>query len=112
MLKLKQPNGLENVEGIAAVDGIDVLWIGQSDLSASIGIPGQFGHPDFVAAMDRVVNACKDNGKIGGFMPTTLDLAEVVADKGFRMLAWSGDVWIYQAGLKAGMNSLREFISK
>jgi len=110
--QIETTNGLENVEGIAAVDGIDVLWIGQSDLSASIGIPGQFGHPDFVAAMDRVINACKDNGKIGGFMPTTLDLAEVVADKGFRMLAWSGDVWIYQAGLKAGMNSLREFISK
>lgn len=104
--------GLENVEAIAAVDGIDVLWIGQSDLSASIGIPGQFQHPDFVAAMDRVINACNKNGKIGGFMPTTLDLAEVVARKGFRMLAWSGDVWIYQAGLKAGMNSLRGFLSK
>ena len=104
--------GLENVEAIAAVDGIDVLWIGQSDLSASIGVPGQFEHPKFVAAMDRVITACNDNGKVGGFMPTTLDLAEVVAEKGFRMLAWSGDVWIYKAGLTAGMNSLREFLSK
>jgi len=77
-----------------------------------MGIPGQFEHPKFVEAMDRVIAACNDNGKIGGFMPTTLDLAEVVADKGFRMLAWSGDIWIYQAGLKSGMNSLREFINK
>lgn len=110
--QIETSSGLENVEAIAAVDGIDVLWIGQSDLSASIGIPGQFDHPDFLAAMDRVVAACNANGKIGGLMPTTLDFAEVCVQKGFRMLAWSGDVWIYQTGLKAGMNSLREFVNK
>ncbi|MFT4556952.1 MAG: 2-keto-3-deoxy-L-rhamnonate aldolase RhmA [Porticoccaceae bacterium] len=110
--QIETADGLKNVEAIAAVDGIDVLWIGQSDLSASIGIPGQFDHPDFLAAMDRVAAACNDNGKIAGLMPTTLDFAEVCVEKGFRMLAWSGDVWIYQAGLKAGMNSLREFVNK
>ncbi|MBI1311488.1 aldolase [bacterium] len=101
--------GLENVEAIAALDGIDVLWIGQSDLSASLGVPGQFGHPTFVAAVDRVIAACNTHGKIGGFMTTTLDFGEWVAQKGFRMLAWSGDVWIYQAALKSGMNQLRSF---
>ncbi|NQV24348.1 MAG: aldolase [Rhodopirellula sp.] len=110
--QIETAEGLDNVEGIAAVDGIDVLWIGQSDLSASIGIPGQFGHPDFLAAMDRVIAACNAHGKIGGLMPTTLDFAEVVVEKGFRMVAWSGDVWIYQAGLRAGMNSLREFVAR
>jgi len=101
--------GLENVEAIAAVDGIDVLWIGQSDLSASLGVPGQFDHPTFVAAVDRVIAACRTHGKIGGFMTTTLDFGEWVAKKGFRMLAWSGDVWIYQAALKSGMETLRSF---
>lgn len=110
--QIETATGLENVEAIAAVEGIDVLWIGQSDLSASIGVPGQFEHPKFVEAMDQVIAACNTNGKIGGFMPTTLDLAEVVASKGFRMLAWSGDIWIYQAALKSGMNSLREFITR
>ncbi|MGZ0170958.1 MAG: HpcH/HpaI aldolase family protein [Planctomycetales bacterium] len=110
--QIETADGLQNVEAIAAVDGIDVLWIGQSDLSASIGIPGQFDHPDFLAAMDQVVAACNAHGKIGGLMPTTLDFGEVCVQKGFRMLAWSGDVWIYQAGLTAGMNSLREFVSK
>ncbi|MDA0808630.1 MAG: aldolase/citrate lyase family protein [Planctomycetota bacterium] len=110
--QIETADGLANVEAIAAVDGIDVLWIGQSDLSASIGIPGQFDHPDFLAAMDRVIKACNGNGKIGGLMPTTLDFAEVCVEKGFRMLAWSGDVWIYQSALKSGMNSLREFVNK
>jgi 2-keto-3-deoxy-L-rhamnonate aldolase RhmA len=101
--------GLECCEAIAAIDGIDVLWIGQSDLSASLGIPGQFDHPKFVAAVDRVIAACNDNSKIGGFMVTTLDFGEWVAKKGFRMLAWSGDVWIYQQALKSGMNTLRGY---
>jgi 2-keto-3-deoxy-L-rhamnonate aldolase RhmA len=101
--------GLENVEAIAAVDGIDVLWIGQSDLSASLGVPGQFDHPTFVAAVDRVIAACNAHGKIGGFMTTTLDFGEWVAKKGFRMLAWSGDVWIYKAALRSGMETLRSY---
>jgi 2-dehydro-3-deoxyglucarate aldolase/4-hydroxy-2-oxoheptanedioate aldolase len=101
--------GLNCVEEIAAVPGIDVLWIGQFDLSASLGIPGQFTHPMFVAAVDRVIAACHAHGKIGGFMTTTLELGEWVAKKGFRMLAWSGDVWIYQAALKQGLESMRKF---
>lgn len=110
--QIETASGLENVEAIAAVDGIDVLWIGQSDLSASIGVPGQFDHPKFVAAVDRVIAACEANGKIGGFMVTTRDFGQWVAEKGFRMLAWSGDVWIYQEGLKSGMDALRGFAEK
>lgn len=101
--------GLDNVEEIAAVDGIDVLWIGQSDLSASLGVAGQFDHPDFVAAVDRVIAACRSRGKTGGFMTTTLEFGEWVANRGFRMLAWSGDVWIYQAALASGVDKLRKF---
>lgn len=110
--QIETATGLENVDAIAAVDGIDVLWIGQSDLSASIGVPGQFDHPKFVDAVDRVIAACNAHGKIGGFMTTTLDFGDWVASKGFRMLAWSGDVWIYQAALADGMNQLRGFAEK
>lgn len=104
--------GVEHVEEIAAVDGIDVLWIGQFDLSASLGIPGQFTHPTFVAAVDRVIAACRAHNKVGAFMTTTPEFGEWVVSKGFKMLAWSGDIWVYQAALRNGMNSLREMLAK
>ena len=55
--QIETAQGLENVDRIAQVDGIDVLWIGQYDLSSSLGIPGQFNHPDFLSATERVIAA-------------------------------------------------------
>src|SRR5436853_389015 len=46
--------GIRNVEEIAGVDGVDVLWVGHFDLTNSMGIPGQFEHPDFRQAVGAV----------------------------------------------------------
>src|SRR5215813_5720491 len=59
--------GLAAVDEIAAVDGIDVLWVGHYDLTNSMGIPGQFDHPDYLAALDTVAGAAKAHGKAAGF---------------------------------------------
>jgi 2-keto-3-deoxy-L-rhamnonate aldolase RhmA len=57
---------LENVEAIAAVPGIDVVHIGSSDLSSDLGHPGPNTHPKVVAAIERVVAACRKHGKVPG----------------------------------------------
>jgi 2-keto-3-deoxy-L-rhamnonate aldolase RhmA len=57
---------LENVEAIAAVPGVDVVHIGSSDLSSDLGVPGQNMHPKVLAALERVVAACRKHGKIPG----------------------------------------------
>jgi 2-dehydro-3-deoxyglucarate aldolase/4-hydroxy-2-oxoheptanedioate aldolase len=99
--------GIENVEKIAAVEGIDVLWIGHNDLTNSMGIPGQFDHPDYLAAVERVLAACRANNKAAGMMPTTVELARDLLAQGFRILAYSGDIWIYQQALKEGLAAIR-----
>ena len=58
--------GLENVEEIAAVEGVDVLHVGSNDLLANMGKPGKFDDPAIVAAQDRVIAAAKAHGKIAG----------------------------------------------
>jgi len=99
--------GVENVEEIAAVAGIDVLWIGHNDLTNSMGIPGQFEHPDYLAAVERVLAACHANGKAAGMMPTTVELARDLLAQGFRIVAYSGDIWIYQQALREGLAAIR-----
>jgi 2-dehydro-3-deoxyglucarate aldolase/4-hydroxy-2-oxoheptanedioate aldolase len=99
--------GLDQVDDIAAVDGIDVLWIGQTDLTCSLGIPGQFDHPNFHAAVDRVVQACRKHKKTAGYMALGLDEARRFRDRGFGMLAYSGDLWIYQQALREALAGLR-----
>lgn len=99
--------GLANVDEIVAVEGIDVLWIGQFDLSNSLGIPGQFSHPQFVDAVARVLAACQRHNKIPGFMVGDVAWGQRLLDQGYRMIAYSGDCWILQAALRDGLTALR-----
>ena len=100
--------GVENVDAIAAVEGIDVLWIGHFDLSLSLGTPGQFAHTKMEEATARVLAACKKHGKTAGIMPTDVAGGKAVLDQGFRIVAYSGDLWIYQAALRRSLAELRE----
>ena len=63
--------GLANVEEIAAVDGIDVLWLGHFDLTSSMGIAGQLDHPDYLAAIARIVSAANAQNKMGELLHNT-----------------------------------------
>lgn len=99
--------GVENVERIAAVDGIDVLWIGHFDLTNSLGIPGQFTHPEFTSAVDRVVRACAQHGKAAGFMVASVEEGRAKLAQGFRCIAYWGDLWIYGQALRQGIEGMR-----
>jgi len=66
ILMVESKAALDNIEGIAAVPGVDVIHIGTNDLSTDLGHPGQLAHPDVLAAVARVVKACKANGKYAG----------------------------------------------
>jgi 2-dehydro-3-deoxyglucarate aldolase/4-hydroxy-2-oxoheptanedioate aldolase len=99
--------GLENVDQIAAVEGIDVLWIGHFDLSSFLGIPGEFTHPRFEEAVARVVAASRRHGKGAGFLVSSPDDARLRLDQGFNMLAYGGDLWLYQQALSQGLSAVR-----
>jgi 4-hydroxy-2-oxoheptanedioate aldolase len=66
ILMLESKTAVDNVEAIAAVPGVDVVHIGTNDLSTDLGHPGELSHPDVMAAVERVVKACKTHGKIAG----------------------------------------------
>ncbi len=99
--------GLEDVEAIAAVHGIDVLWIGHYDLTASLGIPGAFTHPRYLDAVRRILAACERHGKAPGFMASSVEEGRAYLAQGFRCLAYWSDLWIYQQGLRQGLAALR-----
>ena len=105
--QIETAQGVENVEKIAAVDGIDVLWIGHFDLTASMGIPGQFDHPNYLSAVDRVLEAGQLYGKAIGFMASSVEEGQTLLEKGFRCLAYWGDLWIYSSALAKAIAILR-----
>jgi 2-dehydro-3-deoxyglucarate aldolase/4-hydroxy-2-oxoheptanedioate aldolase len=104
-------DALEQVGAIAAVDEVDVLWIGQYDLTASLGIPGQLDHPDLLRANRQVIEACERHGKTA--MLGALDIATLAAApaSGFRMVTYMADLWIYQQALKRCFGTIRESLA-
>src|SRR6201987_5736511 len=57
--QIETAEGVENADAIAALPGVDCLWVGHFDLSVSLGVPGQFESKTFTDAIDRVVAAAK-----------------------------------------------------
>jgi 2-keto-3-deoxy-L-rhamnonate aldolase RhmA len=94
--QIETERGLENVEAIAAVDGIDVLWVGHFDLSNFMGIPGQFDDPRFDAAMRHVADVSRRHGKAAGFMATDPAWIERAREMGYTMIAAGTDSGLLQ----------------
>jgi 2-keto-3-deoxy-L-rhamnonate aldolase RhmA len=99
--------GIANAEAIMAVDGIDIGWLGHFDLTNSMGIPGQFDHPDFLAAVDRLVAACRVHGKPAGVLAGSVEAAEAWRARGFRVFAYGTDISLLQESLRGGLARLR-----
>jgi 2-dehydro-3-deoxyglucarate aldolase/4-hydroxy-2-oxoheptanedioate aldolase len=99
--------GVDRVDDIAAVDGIDVLWVGQFDLVNSLGIPGQFSHPLLQSAIDRILAACRRYNKVPAVLVGSVEEGRAMLAQGFRCLAYGGDIWLYQAALRQGIAALR-----
>ena len=82
---------LEQIEAITALDGVDGIFIGPFDLSISMGIPGQFEHPDFQAALQRILNACHQNGKFCISFTVQPDAVAAGFRQGFDAMAYGLD---------------------
>jgi 2-keto-3-deoxy-L-rhamnonate aldolase RhmA len=93
ILMIESPQAVENIDRIAAVPGFDVLLVGTNDLCIEMGIPGQLEHPRVVDAFERIVAACRANGKyagLGGVYEPRL-LERYIA-MGFRLVLAGNDL--------------------
>ena len=105
--QIETEDGVENADEIAAVDGVDCLWVGHFDLSCSLGIPGQFGHKKFTSAIDAVVKACRKHGKVAGRLVPDVATGVEYYNLGYDLICYSGDVWALGAAIKAGVDGIR-----
>lgn len=106
---IETKEGLENVDAIAAVPGIDVLLVGCNDLAGELGVTGQLGHAKIAAAIDTVCAACVKHGKylgVGGVYDDAL--MKFYIQKGARFILSGSDLTFLIAGAKARTGMLRD----
>lgn len=106
--QIETERGLDQVEAIAAVDGIDVLWVGHFDLTNFLGIPGEFDNPIYMEAIARIVAAGRQHKKGLGFMAASADWARQYKKLGFNMLAAGPDQALLGAGVRGILASIED----
>jgi 4-hydroxy-2-oxoheptanedioate aldolase len=84
---------LDDVEAICAVDGLSGLYVGPADLSFALGLEPRMDneHPDHVAAVTRILQACRNQGKIAGLHTADPAFARRAAERGFQLLTVATD---------------------
>jgi 2-keto-3-deoxy-L-rhamnonate aldolase RhmA len=108
MALIETATGVEHVDEILAVPGIDMAHVGHFDLSLTMGIPGQFDHPDFQTAIDTIIAACKKHGKSAGLLAPTVGWGKDWIDRGFSFVSYSYDIGLLGGALNEGISALRD----
>ena len=107
---LETRKAIENADAIAAVDGIDMLHLGSSDLSTEMGIPGQFKHARMRQAYEATARAARSHSKsmgVGG-VREDFDFQTWLIQLGMRYLTRGSDVGYILSGGRADVKRLRE----
>ncbi|MDB5340551.1 MAG: 4-hydroxy-2-oxo-heptane,7-dioate aldolase [Planctomycetaceae bacterium] len=112
IVQVETPEGIRNLEAIASVEGVDVVFAGPTDLSASLGHIGKANHPEvqaFLADFPRRVQAC---GKTAGITFADLDACQRAYEQGYRFISFGSIVTHGMAGLKTHLQRFRGLETK
>jgi 4-hydroxy-2-oxoheptanedioate aldolase len=107
VVQIESSAGIDHVDEIAAVDGVDVLFVGPMDLSVSMGLAGQRNHPRMRAAFAKAVDACQKSGKAAGIIVNEDQIEQAVSD-GFSFLATSSDGAVVVKGMRQIAGAFRK----
>jgi 2-keto-3-deoxy-L-rhamnonate aldolase RhmA len=107
---IETPEAVANADAIAAVDGIDTLHIGSTDLSTEMGIPGEYKHDRMRTAYETIANAAKKHGKsmgVGG-VRQDVEFQSWLLNLGVRYLTSGSDTLYILSGGRADVKQIRE----
>jgi 4-hydroxy-2-oxoheptanedioate aldolase len=103
-IQIETLGALEEVDQIAAIEDVDLLFVGPADLSQALGVLGQPDHEKVWNAIERVANACRKHGKAWGIVPAGPKHADRCVELGCRMLTFGSDVMALRLGVQAVQN--------
>lgn len=105
--QIETASALDQVEAIARVEGVDLLFVGPNDLSAALGVFRQFAHPAYERAVGRVAEAARRAGVACGYMASNPEDARLRLQQGFRFIALSGDARLLAGAARSTLEAVR-----
>ena len=111
VIMLESPEAIDNVDSIAAIDGVDVVLIGTNDLCMEMGIPGDYSNPKIKDAYIKVIEACKKYGKTPGMGGVyNEELMSEYIKMGMRFILSGSDLSFMMQSASQRSNKLRSFL--
>jgi 2-dehydro-3-deoxyglucarate aldolase/4-hydroxy-2-oxoheptanedioate aldolase len=108
-VQIETLESVENIAAIAAVNDVDLLFVGPSDLAQSLGLTGQLDHPRCYETIEHIAAACRSAGKPWGIIARNSDYAARWVDHRCRFLVFGADVILAQRGIAAIKQSFARF---
>ncbi len=112
VVQIETREAVTNIEEIASVDGVDVLFVGPLDLSISLEMPDRFTDSEFLAVLSKVSQVAKSSGKAAGILLPDPSLTELVHRLGYTFVAAGADGGMVMAGLKNSLHEMQKYKSR
>ncbi len=108
-IQIETRGALDQVAAIAAVPDVDLLFVGPSDLSQVLGVPGDFENPRCLEAIEAVARECARAGKAWGVFSRGPEYAERMRGLGCRLFVLAADIHMMHAGIRAAKQRYAPF---
>ncbi len=106
VIQVETQDAVDAIDDYLKIDGVDVLFLGPTDLSQSLGHPGDLEHPDVLAALDRVADAVIGSGVTLGIYAGSVDMTKAWLDRGARYFTTSLEPFL-RDGMRAHLQQVR-----
>jgi 4-hydroxy-2-oxoheptanedioate aldolase len=105
--QIESKMGIDRIDEILSVDGIDAAVIGRSDLSQDLKIPGQTKHPKVIECVEHLIEACKKHGTFPGLLVNSIQEAKEWMGKGIKIVPFGNETNILMKAYKEIIDGLR-----
>jgi 2-dehydro-3-deoxyglucarate aldolase/4-hydroxy-2-oxoheptanedioate aldolase len=106
--QIESLKGVNNLDSILRVDGVDGVLIGPNDLTQSMGIINQLNNPDYLKTVEQIIASCKKHDKIAGISGKDLKVLRYWESRGAQLLQWGTDVSLLMEKIRNGLEEFRQ----
>ncbi len=108
LVQIETLGALAEVEKIAAVPGVDALFVGPLDLSYALGVPRDFKNPKFLEALKKVLAAANAQNKVAGILASDTTIARFYVEMGFKFIAIGSDSTLMAKAITDAVDEIRK----
>lgn len=108
IVQVETEEAVANIDDILSVEGIDVFFIGPTDLSTSLGVPGELNNPKYIRVVERLLESGKEHSVPAGIMTYNVEQAKDAVQRGFKFVSLAADFRNLILGTKTMLQAVAE----